>query len=82
MDDRDVEETLLRLTRERGAGKTICPTEAAKALAGSSDNWQTHLPAVRRVAIRLAREGKAVITRKGKPVDPDDFRGVYRIGAP
>jgi hypothetical protein len=23
-----------------------------------------------------------VILRKGRPVDPDDFRGVYRIGLP
>jgi hypothetical protein len=34
---------------------------------------------VRRVAVRLMKEGRAVILRKGRPVDPDDFRGVYRI---
>jgi hypothetical protein len=37
---------------------------------------------VRRVAVRLAHEGRVVIYRKGKPVNPDDFRGVYRIGLP
>ena len=30
----------------------------------------------------LARAGRLVIYRKGKPADPDDFRGVYRIGLP
>ena len=37
---------------------------------------------VRRVAVRLAHEGKVVIYRKGEPVSPDDFKGVYRIGLP
>jgi hypothetical protein len=37
---------------------------------------------LRRVAVRLAREGRLVITRKGRIVDPDDFRGVYRLGLP
>jgi hypothetical protein len=32
--------------------------------------------------VALARAGKIVIYRKGTPVDPDDFRGVYRLGAP
>ncbi|MGL5734145.1 MAG: DUF3253 domain-containing protein, partial [Beijerinckiaceae bacterium] len=26
--------------------------------------------------------GRITILRKGKMVDPDDFRGVYRIGLP
>ncbi len=34
------------------------------------------------MAVSLALEGKLVIYRKGKPVDPADFRGVYRLGAP
>ena len=35
---------------------------------------------VRRVAVRLAHAGRIAILRKGKPVDPDDFRGIYRLG--
>ena len=30
----------------------------------------------------LAEQGRAVILRKGKAVDPRDFKGVYRITAP
>ena len=37
---------------------------------------------VRREAVALADEGRVVIYRKGKPVDPHDFKGVYRIGLP
>ena len=68
------------------ARHTICPTDAAKAFAAARGEdalgWRSHLQDVRRAAVRLAREGRLVIYRKGKPVDPDDFRGVYRLGAP
>jgi Protein of unknown function (DUF3253) len=32
--------------------------------------------------VRLAKEGRIIITRKGRAVDPDEFRGVYRLGLP
>ena len=37
------------------------------------------MPAIRRAAVRLARVGDLRILRKGKPVDPEDFKGVYRL---
>lgn len=80
MNAETVEREILRLTAARGQGKTICPSEAAKAAAGP--DWNRFMPLVRRVAIGLAREGHIIITRKGRPVDPDDFKGVYRLGAP
>ena len=36
----------------------------------------------RRSAVKLSLEGRIVIYRKGKPVDPNDFKGVYRLGLP
>ncbi|GLI22373.1 hypothetical protein GGQ86_000280 [Xanthobacter flavus] len=72
---------VLRLAGEVGPGKTIGPMDAALALM-PKDEWQRALPVVRRVAVRLALEGRLMIYRKGKPVDPADFRGVYRIGLP
>lgn len=79
-------ETILRLCVERGVGKTICPTEAAKAMADLSGGddlaWREWLPKVRAAAVRLAHQGRIVIYRKGKPVDPDNFRGVIRLGLP
>ncbi len=79
-----IEETILALVEERGAGKTICPSEAARAIAGSKpDEWSRLMGPVRQVAVRLMKEGRIVIRRKGRPVDdPDDFRGVYRISGP
>jgi hypothetical protein len=78
-----VEIEILRLINERGPEKTICPSEAAIALSGKrGDEWGALMPQVRKAAVKLAVEGKLVITRKGKPVDPLDFRGVYRLGQP
>jgi hypothetical protein len=76
-----IEESMLALVAERGQAKTICPSEVARALAGAHpDAWGRMMQPVRKVAVQLAKQGKVVIMRKGKPVDPDDFKGVYRIG--
>lgn len=78
-----LEGALLKLVAERGPGKTICPSDAARAVGGNhSEGWGPLMQPLRRVAIALARQGRVVIYRQGRPVDPDDFRGVYRIGLP
>ena len=76
-----VENTILRLIAEAGAGRTISPTEAARALKPDTE-WHVLMPPVRRAAVKLALAGSIVIYRKGKPVDPNDFKGVYRVGLP
>lgn len=75
-----IEAAILDLTTARGRGKTICPSEAARALAGDRpEAWSRLMTQVRSVAVRMMKDGRIVITRKGRPVDPDDFKGVYRI---
>ena len=76
-----VEQTILRLLDERGGGRSVSPTDVARALSDGSE-WHLQMPGVRRAAIKLALVGRLVITRKGKPVDPNDFKGVYRLGPP
>jgi hypothetical protein len=77
-----IEAALLRLIGER-EGKTVDPTEAARELGGAHpDQWGPLMQPIRRVAVALAEQGRLVILRKGKPVDPRDFKGVYRITAP
>ena len=78
-----LEATILSLAGDRGAEKTICPSEVARELGGPHpDGWGPLMIPVRRAAVRLAHAGQIVIYRKGKPVVPDDFKGVYRIGLP
>lgn len=82
--DAEIEETMLRLVAERGSDKTCCPSEVARVLGGPHpDGWGPLMQPVRRVAVRLTKEGRVQIVRKGKPVaDPDDFRGIYRLSQP
>jgi hypothetical protein len=81
-----VEALIASLCAQAAPGGTDSPTDAAKALAesrGEGDlGWRSHLGEVRRAAVRMALQGRLVIYRKGKVVDPADFRGVYRLGAP
>lgn len=63
--------------------KSLCPSDIARALAGSDpDRWSRLMPPIRKVAIEMAKSGQLVILRKGKVADPDNFKGVYRLGAP
>ena len=77
---------ILTLCSEAEPGSTISPIDVAQAFAAARHEgelgWRAHLQDVRRTAVRLAEAGRIVIYRKGKPVDPRDFRGVYRLGAP
>lgn len=82
MTDQDaIAAEILRQTAERGAGKSICPSEVARALSpGEEEAWRRLLGPVRAAAIRLAREGRVEVLRKGKAVDPaSDVRGVIRL---
>ena len=76
-----VREAILTLTAAKGAGKTIAPEDAAKAI--SPEHFVRVLKDVRAEAVRLHKAGLITIYRKGKPVeDPDTFKGVYRLGLP
>jgi hypothetical protein len=75
-----IEATMLDLVAKRGAGRTVDPTEIARAIGGDHpDGWGPLMQPVRQVAVRLMQEGKVTILRKGKPVDPDKLKGIYRL---
>lgn len=79
----EIEACMLSLLAASGPGKSIAPFEVGRALAGSHpEQWGPLMQPIRRVAVKLMREGRVVILRKGRPVDPDDFRGVYRLALP
>jgi hypothetical protein len=65
----------------RAHGKTLSAPEIAHAIA-RDDDWHALLAPIRRAAIDLAHAGRLIIYRKGKIADPNDFRGVYRLGLP
>ncbi len=81
--DSDLEAAILSLAQARGPDKSIDPAEPAKQVAAARGiDWHALMQPVRRAAVRLAMDGRLIILRKGKPVDPADFRGVYRLTVP
>ena len=73
-------EKLAKADPKNVGGKSIEPAEVAKEL--QPEQRQRMLPKVRGVAVGLAREGRLIITKKGKPVDPNAFKGVIRLKLP
>ncbi|MCO5093438.1 DUF3253 domain-containing protein [Bosea sp. (in: a-proteobacteria)] len=83
IDPQTIEDTILALLSRRPAGLTISPMDVALSLGGGHpDGWGPLMQPVRRASVKLMKEGRLVITRKGRPVDPDAFRGVYRLALP
>lgn len=79
-DRQRLRETILKLSRERGPDKTICPSDAARAIGG--DDWRDLMDDARETARDLARDGDVEITQKGEVLDPNaTWRGPIRIRA-
>ncbi len=75
-----VETVIFDLLSALEPGKSISPEEVARA--ADAESWRRLLPQVRAICVGLARQGRLVITRHGKPADPNAFKGVYRLRAP
>ncbi len=82
MDGERIEQAIMELCLERGQGKTICPSEAARRLAVEGGDWHDLMGPVRQAAVRLANDGRISIYRKGRPIASDGMRGVIRLGLP
>lgn len=74
-----IEAEITRQVIQRGAGKTICPSEVARAL---SPQWRGLMDDVRAVAAQLAARGEIVVTQKGATVDALAAKGPIRLGLP
>ncbi|MBS0242135.1 MAG: cryptochrome/photolyase family protein [Proteobacteria bacterium] len=70
--------TILGLCRARGAEKSICPSEVARALS-PDETWREAMADVRRVADVMAKSGEIRITQRGKPVTAAEARGAIRL---
>jgi len=78
--DSALERAILRLLEERGAGKSLCPSEAARAVGGESPMaWEPLMTPARAAAQRLVAAGKVVITQRGQVVDGATARGPIRL---
>ena len=75
-----IEDAVFALLAALAPGKSIMPETVARTV--DPEGWRRILPQVRSTAVGLARQGRLVITRHGKPADPDHFKGVYRLRLP
>ena len=78
-DAEEIAACILALVAKRGAGKTICPSEVARALRA---DWRPLMPAVRAVAGDLAARDRLAVTQSGRAVDPASARGPIRLAMP
>lgn len=74
----EARDTIRRLLEARDAGKTICPSEAARALGGD-DGFRPLMPLVRDAARAMVAGGEIDVTQKGEVVDMDTARGPIRL---
>ncbi len=78
--DRALEQAILALLAERGAGKTICPSEAARRVGGEDRAaWELLMEPARAAARRLTAAGRITITQSGHAVDPSHAKGPIRL---
>jgi hypothetical protein len=68
---------ILELLDLRGPGKTICPSDVARALAGK--NFAPLMDAVRAAAAELVTDGEIEVTQRGEAVDIAQARGPIRL---
>jgi hypothetical protein len=73
----ELERAIGALLDRRAAGATICPSEAARAVA--PDGWRELMPAARAAAGRLAAQGTIEVTQGGAVVDVATARGPVRL---
>lgn len=89
--DRALEESIRGLLAQRAHDATICPSEAARAVAaaggasgsttdgGADDAWRALMEPARRAARRLVAAGEVEITQGGRVVDPSTAKGPIRV---
>ncbi len=70
------EELILSLLKQRGAGKSICPSEI---LEDSQKKNKLLMEEVRQAARRLVAKNQIEITQNSKVVDPSKAKGPIRL---
>jgi hypothetical protein len=78
-----LERAIETLLARRRPGATICPSEAARAVASArGEPWRPLVPPARDAAARLAAAGRVEVTQTGEVVDLATARGPVRIRIP
>lgn len=77
--DDEIAAKILALLHARSPESSICPSDAARALAR---DWRPLMPRIRAVAIQMVEAGRIQVSQKGRIVDPRTARGAIRLRLP
>ena len=79
-EDRALEAAIRELLADRAPRATICPSEAARRVAGEDEAaWRPLMEPARRAARRMVADGEVELVQRGRVVDPSTFRGPVRV---
>jgi hypothetical protein len=80
--ERRIEAAVRALLRSRQPGRSICPSDVARVVGGTT--WRTLMPVVRHCAVKIAEGGELEILRRGRVVKRQLTEGVlrYRLTTP
>lgn len=77
----DIAAKIHELLAQRDDDKTICPSDAARALLPDGD-WRGLMDDVRGVAAEEADAGRLEVRQKGERIEPRGYTGPIRLGRP
>ena len=72
------QEAIATLLDRRRQDATICPSEVARYLAGTDEDWRARMPQVHETVDRLLRQRAIRLSWKGRVLEKR--KGPYRIG--
>lgn len=75
-----VEALIAAMLHDRGAGKTLCPSEVARALAEPDGDWRGRMSEVHSGVDRMLAVGSVALSWQGAPMAQRS--GPYRIALP
>ena len=73
---RRIEAAVRALLRSRQPGRSICPSDVARIVGGTT--WRTLLPVVRDCAVTMSQRGELDIVRRSRVVKTKPTEGVLR----
>jgi len=81
----ELEAVIVRLLAARDPGRTICPSDAARAAYDGADGpegWRALMQPVRETAYAMADDGRLEVTQSGRVVEGRTARGAIRLRLP
>ncbi len=77
--DAALEAAIGELLAERAHDASICPSEAARRVAGEEGDWRALMEPARAAARRLVARGEVEMLQQGVRVDPSTAKGPVRL---